>query len=293
MKLKALHDIPPWDWPEGADRFLLGVLQDTKAKNDDRLLAVSLAGEYEVINDDLALALIGIVSNSAEAENLRGEAVMALAMVLENDAVLGSEDDDGEDEYDEDDLLLSRKVFEKITTDLQKLFMDMDTPDEVRRRALGVSVYAPQAWHTEAVKAAYAKDDPDWRLVAVFCMNFIEGFEPQIMEALLSPDPTVHYQAVCAAGEWGIQDAWKHMVALVQNPETNKELLLEAIDAVGVIRPHEALRVLRHLIDSDDEEIGEAVQDVLIDSGAMSELEADSYDEDDWHDADDLEDEDW
>lgn len=285
MDLEQLYNTAPWEWPEGTDRFLLSFLDDTTADIENRLLAADMAGDYVVINNELALALIGIACNSAEAEPLRCEAVLSLGLALENGDLLGFEE-----EYEEEQQLLSKDVFEKIQTDLQKLYMDTDTPDEVRRCTLEASAHAPQSWHTEAVRAAYAGGDPKWRLTAVFCMSFVEGFELQIVEALLSPDPEMHYQAVCAAGEWSIDAAWKHVVALVQNESTEKQLLLAAIEAVGAIRPHEALNVLDELIDSDDEEISETVQEVLIASGAMDDLEADEYDYDADDDDDDIDD---
>jgi|AMWB02.1.fsa_nt_gi hypothetical protein len=276
MDLKTLDNTPPWEWPEGTDQFLLDVLRDTRTNIEDRLLAADLAGDYVVINDELATALLAIACNAAENEELRCEAVLSLGLALENSDILGFDDDDEEDEP-----LISRAVFDKIQTELHKLFMDTSTPDEVRRRTLEASSHAPQPWHTEAVRAAYASENPEWRLSAVFCMRTVEGFETQIVDSLRSPNPDMHYQAVCAAGQWGIDDAWKHVVALVQNNATEKALLLAAIEAVGAIRPHEALGVLEKWMASDDEEISETVQEVLLASGAMSDLEADTYEDDD------------
>lgn len=54
-----------------------------------------------------------------------------------------------------------------------------------------------------------------------------------------------------------------HVAALVTSRETDKPLLLAAIDAVASIRPHEAAELLDDLDDSDDEDIVAAVEDAM------------------------------
>ena len=114
----------------------------------------------------------------------------------------------------------------------------------------------------------YSSDDEDWRLTAVFCMRFVRGFDEQILEALDSENPEIHYEAVCAAGTWGVDAAWPHVTSLITSGETDKPLLLAAIEAVGSIRPRMAAAVLHDLADSDDEDIVEAV----LEATAIAEL---------------------
>lgn len=59
-------------------------------------------------------------------------------------------------------------------------------------------------------------------------MRFVRGFEDQILEALDNANPDIHYEAVIAAGDWGIDDAWPHVPALVTSERTDKALLLAA-----------------------------------------------------------------
>jgi hypothetical protein len=66
------------------------------------------------------------------------------------------------------------------------------------------------------------------------------------------------WQAVCAAGEWAVDAAWRHLAALVTAGKTDKPLLLAAIGATAGIRPQEAAAILADLMDSDDEDIVEA-----------------------------------
>jgi hypothetical protein len=96
---------------------------------------------------------------------------------------------------------------------------------------------------------------------------------------LESADPEIHYEAVSAAGNWELDAAWSHVVALVEDPKTPKPLLLAAIEAVGTIRPQEAGPILVDLTASDDEEIVEAADEAMAMAQAMT-GEADDEDED-------------
>jgi hypothetical protein len=271
MDLKILHDTPPWEWPEGAAETFLGVLRDDQADAADRLSAAELAGDFTVINNELVDALLAIVRNDTEPAELRCKAVISLGPALEHADTDGFEDPD--------DVPISEETFRRIQESLRKLYSDTGVPKEVRRRILEASVRAPQDWQQDAVRAAYSNDDEDWRLTAVFCMRFVRGFDDQILEALLNENPEIHYQAVCAAGNWEVDAAWPHIAALVTLDETDKPLLLAAIDAVTSIRPQEALEILGDLTDSDDEDIVEAAYEALAMARGLS--GEDDIDEDD------------
>jgi len=163
---------------------------------------------------------------------------------------------------------------------LHQLFFDHDVPDEVRRRVLEASVRAPQDWHDEAVRNALSGGGR-WRLTAVFCMRFIPGFNPDILEALDDDNPRIRYHAVCAAGVWEIDEAWPHVFNLLTADDTDKELRLAAIDAVASIRPVEAAGILNRLTASEDDDIVDAAYEALAMVGIIAELE-DEDEEDDW-----------
>ena len=128
---------------------------------------------------------------------------------------------------------------------------------------------------------AYSGDDEAWRLTAVFCMRFVRGFDEQILEALGSKNPDIHCEAVLAAGNWGMDAAWPHVAALITSEETDKPLLLAAIDAVAGIRPDEAAQILDDLADSDDEDIVAAVDEAIAMAEGPSGEDDESDDEDD------------
>jgi hypothetical protein len=113
-------------------------------------------------------------------------------------------------------------------------------------------------------------------------MRFVRGFDVQIREALDSANPDIHYEAVIAAGNCGVDAAWPHAAALVTSGKTEKSLLLAAIDAVASIRPHDAPELLADLADSDDEDIADAVHEALaMAEGPSGEDENDERDDDD------------
>ena len=119
----------------------------------------------------------------------------------------------------------------------------------------------------------------EWMLTAVFSMRWIRGFDDQILLALKSDDPEIHYEAVNAAGNWELDAAWSHIVELVNDAHTPKPLLLAAIGAVSSIRPAEAREILVDLADSDDEEIAEAANEAMVEAEAASGEEDDEEEE--------------
>jgi hypothetical protein len=279
MDLQVLKDAPPWEWPAGAGKMFLGILRDPKADADDRLLAAELAGAFTVINDPLADALLSIVGNAAEPEELRAQAAISLGPALEQAYI---------DEFDDPEgVPISEKTFHKIQQSLRKVYLDAGVPKFTRRRIMEAAVRAPEEWHSPVIRSAWSGDDPEWKLTAVFCMNYVRGFDPQIVEALDSADPLIRYEAVRAAGSWAVEAAWPHVAALVAAPDTEKDLLLAAIEAVGTIRPLEARAVLADLADSEDEDIADAADEAISMAEGMS---GDEFD-DEFDDEDDDEDE--
>ena len=273
MDLSILRDTPPWEWPGEADEIILGVLRDDRAEESERLLAAELAGDLTVMNEALAEALVSVASAGDQAEALRCRAVISLGPVLEY------ADTDGFD--DPDEMPISEATFHRIQESLCKLYLDTGLAKKLRRRILEAAVRAPQDWHPEAVRAAYSLEDELWKLTAVFCMRFVRGFDRQIIEALESRNPDIHYQAVRAAGAWGLEDASSHVSRLIRSKDTDKPLLLAAIEAIASIQPREAAVVLYDLMDSRDEDISEAVHEALSMADFLEESEDWDPDEDD------------
>jgi hypothetical protein len=273
MDLKVLQVTPPWEWPEAAAKTFRKVLVDPQADASDRLFAAELAGDFTVINDDLAGVLMAILRNPDEPEKLRARAAISFGAALE-DADINEFDDP-------DDVRITEPMFHSIKKSLQELYVNTGIPKEVRRRILEASVRAAEDWHKDAISSAYASGDQEWMLTAVFAMRWIRGFDTQILDALRSTNPEIHYEAVQAAGAREVAAAWPHIRLLIKDARTPKDLLLAAIEAVGSIRPREARKTLGDLMDSDDEDIAEAATEAV----DMAEMR--SGDEDDEEDASD------
>jgi hypothetical protein len=120
-------------------------------------------------------------------------------------------------------------------------------------------------------------------LTAVFAMSRVPGFDDQILEALDSTNPDIHLEAVNAAGVRELNAVWPHVLGLVENPSTPKLLLLAAIEAVGNIRPKEAVEILADLANSPDEEIAGVASETISMAQAMSgEIDESLSDDGEW-----------
>jgi hypothetical protein len=276
MDLKALAELPPWDWPPDAGAAIEEVLRDRAADGSHRLLAAELAGEWVVMSDDVVTALRSVVESADEPDPLRARAAIALGPALEYldlDAYLD----------DPEDRMVSEEVGRSVRAALRAVYRDSEVPDEVRRRVLEASVRAPEDWHPEAVRAAYYSEDADWQRTAVFCMGKVSGFDTEILEALKSGRPDLLYEAVRALDRQDVEEAWPYVRHLLVADGVDKPLLLAAILAAGNLRPEEAPEMLDHLADSDDEEIAEAVSEALLTTESLME----DLDDPDYIDPDD------
>jgi hypothetical protein len=254
MDLKILLDTPPWDWPKDAGKMFRKTLLDRRADPAERLIAADLAGDFTVINDDLARILIGIVGSPDEPEELRAKAAISFGAALESAG-------GGFDEPDE--VPIGESTFHAIQKALHNVYTDAGSPKLVRRRVLEASVRALESWHEDAVRTAYSIGDREWMLTAVFSMCYVAGFDSEILEALGNADLEIHFEAVDAAGNWELDAAWPHVVKLLRDPGTSKPLLLASITAAANIRPNEAQEFLMDLVDSEDEDIAAAAEEAL------------------------------
>ena len=256
MSLIALHSAPPWEWPLGAARQIMDVLSNEHADPAERLLAAELAGEINVIHDDFVELLLQILDRGDFSDELRCQAALSLGPVLEEVDIDGFDAPFGEPP-------ISEGTFRSIQAAFEKIYADNGMPKIVRRRVLEASVRAPRDWHRDAIVAAYSRRDREWKVTAVFAMRWVDGFEREILQALESSDSEIRYQAVCAAGNWGVEAAWPHVAPILETERGDRRMLLAAIEAVGSLRPKQAPDVLGELIDDDDEEIAEAAMEVI------------------------------
>ena len=275
-----LEEVGPWEWPQGLERKLLPVLRDKDSVVPvQRLAAVSVAGDYTQINDTLADALIAIVENPAESEEIRAAAAISFGPALEQGSI--------EEFIDPDEVPISEEMFDRIKAVLKRVYLDEGTPKLVKRRVMEGSIRAPEDWHREEVRKAYASGDEEWKLTAVFCMNHLRGFDTEVLEALKSKDPEIHIEAVRAAGSFELDAAWPHIAELARSDRTEKELRIAAIEALSTLRPKDSLEILHELSDHKDEDIAEAADEARIMAVGFLDI---GEDDDDFDEEDDEED---
>lgn len=291
MNMHTLAEVPPWEWPIDANDEILRVLTDRESPETERLLAAELAGDLTVMDDILAEELLRILASPGEPETLRANAAISLGPAVEEGEIGGFEDPDI--------LAVNEGVLRRAKASLRDVYHDPEIPKEVRRSALEASVRAPEPWHPGAIRAAFHDGDPEWRLTAVFSMRFVPGFDDEIVEALGDDDAKILYQALCAAGDQGVDGAWPYVRRLVlaaasgapilpDDPDAEWSILLAAMNAVASIRPLEAHETLSGLVESDDEDISEAALDVLVMVEGLwmdEDEDEDDYGEDEptWH----------
>lgn len=279
MDLNSLMISPPWEWPKEAGNMIAGVLRNRHSATSIRTAAAELAGDLVVMNDRMADVLLQIVSSADEPVQLRSKAAISLGPALEDADIEGFDDPIGEP-------AIGEEIFHRIQETLHSVYGNWSLPKELRRRALEASVRASQEWHAEAIRAANASGDEEWVLTAAFCMRYVPGFDNDILRLLDSPNPDIHHEAVCAAGDRGVRAAWPHISALLASEETDDVLRLAAIEAAGGCGGPEAIEVLHELAESEDDEIAEAASDALM----LAEPGSDEFD-DEFEDEEDEDDE--
>ncbi len=257
MSVELLRSTAPWEWPPNAGETLLESLRDRSRPADEREVAAHLAGDLVVMNDEIAEVLASVASDRSEPESVRAAAAIAFGAVLEQTDIEGFEDDG----ISEPPILES--TLKTVLHTLRQIHEDANEGMLLRRRALEASVRYQQDWHAEAVRAAYRSPEHDWKLTAVFAMQYVPGFDKEILASLVVKDSEIRFEAVRAAGAREVAAAWPTIHSLLTAPGTDRDLFLAAIEASPFVSPKKALPVIQELADSDDEEIAEAADEAL------------------------------
>jgi len=280
VDLKALSVISPWDWPDETAGQLARCLWDREAPEAQRRLALELVVELCDGLEEPFMACLEILCNPSESDQLRAEAAIALGPTLEEmDGLL--EEDEEASELDPEDTWISPALFLRAKATLRELWYATELPELVRRKVLEASVRASQPWHCEAIRTAYAMGDADWTLSAVFAMQYVGGFEVEILESLAHLDLDVRCEAIQAAGNWSLEEAWPQVRSILDKGTRNKRLLLAAIEAAPALSP-EAQEYLQPYCESKDEDIADLAAEVL--SMLEGEGLGEEQDVDEWED---------
>lgn len=288
---ELLRTLPPWEYPPDAGLVICKVMTDKSSPLPDRVEAAQMAGEFTVINDDVAENLLQIVGDRTEDADLRSAAAIAFGPALEE---ASTNDPDEDEDMFGDPQAVTWPFIHKILAKLKELHHDPAEPELVRRRALEAAVRFPEDWHVLAIAAAAEQPGNQWRQTAAFCMRYCRGFEKEILDYMKDSDAMVRMHAVQASGEWNIKEAWPEIEKILrrEGPQTGdeKSILLAAIEASASVNPEEAGEVLDDWLHCEDEQIADAASEAL--EAAESGIWVDSDDDDDDDDDGDDDDED-
>lgn len=257
LNIQALSLMEPWEWPAGAGPVVAETLVDKAASAEDRQAAAQMAGDLVLMNDGMAALLLRVLEDTGESTELRAQAAISLGPALDEASISDFDDPDLEPSISED-------MFHRIGLTLMKIHADTNAPKELRRRSLEAAVRAPEDWHREAIRTAFTNGDAEWKLTAVFGMQYVRGFDKEILTTLNSTDPDLQAMAITAAGNGEIAGAWPHVERLLRKPGKDKALLLAAIEAAASINLAKATPILQEFEESEDEEIAEAATEALM-----------------------------
>ena len=267
MDLELLKTIPSWQWPDDTATVLLEALRDEGLDPVRRRIAAELAGDFTVVNDELFEALLDLLNDPVQPDEVRAAAATALGPALE-DAHL--------DEFEfADEVPISEAMYDRTRAALRRLFADEALPTLVRRRVFEAAVRAPEEWQRQVIRDAWSDPDPQWKATAVVGMEHVGGFEDEILQALDSTDEEVVRRAILAAGAWEIDAAWPTVEEILAAGTGDTALLLAAVDASVTIRPEDAAPYLAELLDHDDEEVREVAMEALYMAEALDDLDLD------------------
>src|SRR4051794_36944103 len=121
MNLQTMMMVPSWEWTPATKAEIRKVLLDRSEAPAERLAAAEMAGEYSVIDDELAGLLLQILESSDEPEDLRAKAAISFGPALEH-ADIGFDD--------EDEIVITEDLFHRIQEGMHKVYLDPATPKE-------------------------------------------------------------------------------------------------------------------------------------------------------------------
>lgn len=246
--------------------------------DEDRLEVLEECGE---VDDELAAELLRFLESDAPDEG-RAAAAIALGPTLE---MMDTElDEQGRVENAFGMAPLSQRVYDLVVETLRRVCLDQAEPVLVRRRAFEAAVRSPKDWQVDVIRSAWAGDDADWRLTAVFGMGYViqADFAAEIEAAFKSDSQELQGEAIRAAGLRELESLLPEVTAIAADRDAAPELRYAAVEALGHLGDEDTVELLHELAESDDEILAGIAEEAL--QWASLEMEVD--------DLDDLDDED-
>jgi len=152
---------------------------------------------------------------------------------------------------------------DKVERALTTAFNKRDERDNVRCRALEAVSPISKPQIQELIRQAYQSKSLEFQASALFAMgrNCNRNWLPILLKELRSTNPQLRFEAAQACGELEAEEAVPKLVELSR--DSDLEVQLSAIAALGKIGGDRAKEALRECADSGDELISEAAQYAL------------------------------
>jgi HEAT repeat protein len=213
---------------------------------DPQVRALSIEGLWEVEDVTLVRPLVRALCDD-ESEMVREAAAMSLSRFALS-AEMGQ---------------LQPRLATLVWEALWKTVHDEAEDLHVRRRAIESLAYFDRPGVREAIGWAYEHEDSTMRVSAVFAMgrSTDDEWSGVVMDELSSLDPAMRYEAARACGELQIAGAVARLSRMTA--DTDAEVKLAAVWALGQIGGPESRRVLEICAEMGDEALRDAARAAL------------------------------
>lgn len=157
---------------------------------------------------------------------------------------------------------INDRWIKKLRDGLFELLNDKDT--HISRRALeALGYFGTDDQVIRSIQDAYNNDDDLVKASALKAMgrSINKRWLPEIGKELTSTEPSLRYEAATAAGEMSADELTQPVIRLVD--DSDREVVLAAVWALGQIGGPESSRTLKTLANSDDEALANAANEAL------------------------------
>lgn len=249
--IRDLKEIAENDMLVSFDGVAILALDDSDP--DVRANAIGLLWEYE--KKRLIPVLIGMLKDD-EDKDVRAAAATGLGKFI----YLGEMEEIPTDAYlDTENALLDT-------------IKGMDDK-EVRQRALEAASFSCHKIVQDAIRRAYASEDPTWEASAMFAMgrSADKRWADMIIENIDHPASDVQIAAIIAAGELELAESREALVILLESGQLAEDLHQVIVWSLSQIGGENVRSVLEYLLENADEEEDEEAIEFL--ESALENLE--------------------
>lgn len=216
---------------------------------------------------------IDLLMRKAEEDphaHVRAHAIAALGRYVYEGEALAWEEWDGEE------VAIAPEDYARVSDFLFRIAQDPEESLEARRYAIEALAFrADDPDVCDLIEWAYHHPDRRMKVSAIFAMarQGDPRWTEYILAELHSLDAEIQYEAVRAAGEWGLREATDTLIELARRKNLRKPLRLRAIYALGETGDERAYPVLERLTHSRDRDVRQVAHDAIEEWIMVTQLE--------------------